>query len=41
MVASEPLTKDTSTWLEVPEYGLLCIDGRGELPRITSLEIDA
>jgi glutamine amidotransferase len=41
MVASEPLTKDTSTWLEVPEYGLLAIDGRGDAPAITSLEIDA
>lgn len=41
MVASEPLTRDTSTWLEVPEYGLLCIDGRGERPQIKSMEIDA
>jgi glutamine amidotransferase len=41
MVASEPLTKDTSTWLEVPEYGLLYIDGRGGRPMISSLEIDA
>ena len=23
LVASEPLTLDTSTWLEVPEYSLL------------------
>jgi len=24
LVASEPLTVDTSTWLEVPEYSALC-----------------
>jgi glutamine amidotransferase len=41
MVASEPLTRDVSTWLEVPEYGLIYVDGRGERPSIGSLEIDA
>jgi len=25
----------------VPEYGLLAVDGRGERPAISSLEIDA
>ncbi|MBL8519458.1 MAG: hypothetical protein JNK75_02195, partial [Betaproteobacteria bacterium] len=35
IVASEPLTRDTSTWVEVPEYSMLhaaIIDGR---PRVT------
>lgn len=26
MIASEPLTRDTSTWLEVPEYSMICAD---------------
>lgn len=29
LVASEPLTRDVSTWLEVPEYSMLLVDGDG------------
>ena len=29
LVASEPLTRDTSTWLEVPEYSVLHASRRG------------
>ncbi|MEO8374925.1 MAG: class II glutamine amidotransferase [Sphingomonas bacterium] len=30
LVASEPLTRDTSTWLEVPEYSALLMSRNGE-----------
>ena len=29
LVASEPLTRDITGWVEVPEYTILCIDRRG------------
>lgn len=29
MIASEPLTRNTSTWLEVPEYSMIYADTRG------------
>jgi predicted glutamine amidotransferase len=34
MIASEPLTRDTSTWLEVPEYSMVCADTRTGRPVI-------
>lgn len=40
IVASEPLTRDTSTWVEVPEYSMLhaqIVDGR---PRVTIQYLD-
>lgn len=39
LVASEPLTRDVSTWVEVPEYGALLVDG-GEVPRRRIAMID-
>jgi glutamine amidotransferase len=35
IIASEPLTRDTSTWLEVPEYSMLCVDTCNGTPRIS------
>ena len=34
IIASEPLTRDTSTWLEVPEYSLIYADTRGGVPSV-------
>ena len=34
MIASEPLTRDTSTWLEVPEYSMLYADTRSGRPTV-------
>lgn len=34
MIASEPLTRDTSTWLEVPEYSMIYADTRASRPSI-------
>jgi glutamine amidotransferase len=34
MIASEPLTKDTSTWLEVPEYSMIYADTRSGRPSV-------
>ena len=34
MIASEPLTRDTSTWLEVPEYSMIYADTRGGRPSV-------
>jgi glutamine amidotransferase len=34
MIASEPLTKDTSTWLEVPEYSMIYADTRDGSPSV-------
>ena len=41
IVASEPLTKDVSTWVEAPEYSLLAISMQGEekIVRTIPLEI--
>ncbi len=41
LVASEPLTSDVSTWVEVPEYSALLVDASGECPRrrIVPIEI--
>jgi glutamine amidotransferase len=35
IVASEPLTRDATTWLEVPEYSLLCAEAGPGGPRLT------
>ena len=34
VIASEPLTRDVSTWLEVPEYSMLCADTHDGKPRV-------
>ncbi|OGA50023.1 MAG: hypothetical protein A3G24_26450 [Betaproteobacteria bacterium RIFCSPLOWO2_12_FULL_62_13] len=34
MIASEPLTHDTSTWLEVPEYSMIYADTRSGRPTV-------
>ena len=34
IIASEPLTKDTSTWLEVPEYSMIYADTRSGVPSV-------
>lgn len=39
LVASEPLTRDVSTWVEVPEYGALLVDG-GDAPSRRIVMID-
>lgn len=40
IVASEPLTRDASTWLEVPEYSILHVDAQGGRPKIGVTELD-
>ena len=35
IVASEPLTRDTSAWVELPEYGALFAEVRGGRPRVS------
>jgi glutamine amidotransferase len=40
IVASEPLTTDPSTWIEVPEYSLLSIDRDGERIRVRTFDLD-
>lgn len=40
LLASEPLTRDESTWLEVPEYSLVSFDTRGESPRVSARMIE-
>jgi predicted glutamine amidotransferase len=34
MIASEPLTRDVSTWLEVPEYSMIYADTRSGRPTV-------
>jgi glutamine amidotransferase len=34
IIASEPLTRDTSTWLEVPEYSMIYADTRSGVPSV-------
>ena len=34
MIASEPLTRDVSTWLEVPEYSMIYADTRSGTPTV-------
>ena len=40
IVASEPLTRDTSSWLEVPEYGAFWFSRRGGKLAMGSYELD-
>lgn len=40
MIASEPLTRDTSTWLEVPEYSMLCADTSSARPSVAMHYLD-
>ncbi|HEY7241293.1 MAG TPA: class II glutamine amidotransferase [Burkholderiales bacterium] len=35
LVASEPLTRDTSSWVELPEYGALFAEIRGGRPHVS------
>lgn len=37
IIASEPLTRDVSTWVEVPEYGALLVEG--DRRRVAALDI--
>lgn len=41
IVASEPLTRDTSTWVELPEYSALVArrDARGQQAKVVALEV--
>lgn len=41
MIASEPLTQDTSSWLEVPEYGMLYTTVRDGRPVVEVEYLDA
>lgn len=36
LLASEPLTRDESTWLEVPEYSLVSFDLGGDAPLVSA-----
>ena len=40
MIASEPLTRDTSTWLEVPEYSMIYAETRGGRPTVEVRYLD-
>jgi glutamine amidotransferase len=40
IVASEPLTRDTSTWVELPEYSALFAEIRGGRPRLEVRMLD-
>lgn len=40
IVASEPLTRDTSAWVELPEYGALFAEIRGGRPRVAVRLLD-
>jgi glutamine amidotransferase len=40
IIASEPLTKDTSSWVELPEYGALFTEIRGGRPRVALRLLD-
>jgi predicted glutamine amidotransferase len=40
LVTSEPLTRDTSAWVELPEYGALFAEIRGGRPRIALRLLD-
>jgi len=40
LLASEPLTRDESTWLEVPEYSLVSFDTRGDAPLVSARTIE-
>ena len=40
VIASEPLTNDISTWLEVPEYSMLCASASDDSPRVSLHYLD-
>lgn len=40
LVASEPLTRDTSSWVELPEYGALFAELRNGRPRVSVRLLD-
>ena len=40
IIASEPLTRDTSAWIEVPEYSMIAADTRGGRPRVLTRYLD-
>ncbi|HEY6822367.1 MAG TPA: class II glutamine amidotransferase [Burkholderiales bacterium] len=40
IVASEPLTRDTSSWVELPEYGALFAEIRNGAPRVSVRLLD-
>jgi len=40
MIASEPLTRDVSTWLEVPEYSMIYADTRSGRPTVEIRYLD-
>jgi predicted glutamine amidotransferase len=40
LLASEPLTRDESTWLEVPEYSLVAFDLGGDTPLVSARMIE-
>lgn len=40
LVASEPLTRDTAAWVELPEYGALFAEIRGGRPRVSVRLLD-
>lgn len=40
LVASEPLTRDVTGWIEVPEYTALVVDGREAPLRIGTVDVD-
>ena len=39
LIASEPLTADVSSWIEVPEYGLLTVDSSARRPMLSTTDI--
>ena len=39
LIASEPLTADVTSWIEVPEYGLLAVEMGGARPSLTTTDI--
>ena len=41
LVASEPLTRDLSTWVEIPEYGALLVDTHNSNVRRRIMPLDA
>ena len=40
LLASEPLTRDTTGWVEVPEYTALMVTGEGDDRHILTADID-
>ena len=40
IIASEPLTRDVSTWLQVQPYSMIYVERRDGTPRISSIDIE-